>query len=65
MGVKEGDLPSDTIRSLHIDMDGYVWVGTDDGATRFNGQRFNDLIMTVNGGVIDTMVLIVILLIFG
>ena len=42
-GGQGGDLPSDTIRSLHIDMDGYVWVGTDDGATRFNGQRFNDL----------------------
>ena len=42
-GGQGGDLPSDTIRSLHIDIDGYVWVGTDDGATRFNGQRFNDL----------------------
>ncbi|MED5485746.1 MAG: hypothetical protein VYE59_03935, partial [Candidatus Thermoplasmatota archaeon] len=42
-GGQGGDLPSDMIRSLHVDIDGYVWVGTDDGATRFNGQRFNDL----------------------
>jgi len=42
-GGQGGDLPSDTILSLHIDMDGYVWIGTEEGATRFNGQRFNDL----------------------
>ena len=42
-GGQGGDLPSDTVISLHIDVDGWVWIGTEDGATRFNGQRFNDL----------------------
>ena len=42
-GGQAGELADDSIRSLHIDGDGYIWIGTDDGATRFNGQRFNDL----------------------
>ena len=36
-------LPDDDIRAIHIDVYGNVWIGTSDGATRYDGQVFEDL----------------------
>jgi signal transduction histidine kinase/streptogramin lyase len=36
----EQGLPQDHVRALAQSSDGYLWVGTDDGAARFDGVRF-------------------------
>jgi signal transduction histidine kinase/ligand-binding sensor domain-containing protein len=36
---KQG-LPQDSVRALGQTRDGYLWVGTDDGVSRFDGLRF-------------------------
>jgi len=33
-------LPNDTLNSVRLDPQGYLWVGTQNGASRFNGRRF-------------------------
>jgi ligand-binding sensor domain-containing protein/signal transduction histidine kinase len=36
----EQGLPQDRVRALTQTIDGYIWVGTDDGVARFDGARF-------------------------
>lgn len=36
----EQGLPQDRVRALAQTVDGYIWVGTDDGLARFDGARF-------------------------
>ena len=36
----EQGLPQDRVRALAQTLDGYIWVGTDDGLARFDGARF-------------------------
>lgn len=36
----EQGLPQDRVRALAQTLDGYIWVGTDDGIARFDGERF-------------------------
>lgn len=38
-GPEQG-LPSSKVSSLAQDRDGYLWIGTSDGLTRFDGERF-------------------------
>ena len=33
-------LPSNTVRAIHKDTRGYLWIGTDEGLCRFNGRDF-------------------------
>ncbi|RLC97908.1 MAG: hypothetical protein DRI65_18835, partial [Chloroflexota bacterium] len=33
-------LPQNSVRSVLVDLDGYVWAGTEKGLARFDGQRF-------------------------
>jgi signal transduction histidine kinase/ligand-binding sensor domain-containing protein len=40
---REQGLPQNTIRALAQTSDGYLWIGTDDGVTRFDGVRFVSL----------------------
>jgi ligand-binding sensor domain-containing protein/signal transduction histidine kinase len=39
----EQGLPQDRVRALAQTVDGYIWVGTDDGLARFDGARFVSL----------------------
>jgi ligand-binding sensor domain-containing protein/two-component sensor histidine kinase len=41
-GVKEG-LPSQSVRCLAFDTTGFLWVGTDRGAARFNGRQWTTI----------------------
>ena len=36
----EQGLPQDRVRAVAQTLDGYIWVGTDDGLARFDGARF-------------------------
>jgi two-component sensor histidine kinase len=38
-GIEEG-LPSNTIYDIYQDPDGFIWIGTDKGVARYNGQKF-------------------------
>jgi signal transduction histidine kinase/ligand-binding sensor domain-containing protein/DNA-binding response OmpR family regulator len=39
--VNTGDgLPQNSVRSVLVDLDGFVWAGTEKGLARFDGQRF-------------------------
>src|SRR5205823_9091690 len=33
-------LPSDTVRSIVQTLDGFLWIGTDEGLARFDGHDF-------------------------
>ena len=37
---RDEGLPQDSVRALAQTTDGYMWVGSDDGVTRFDGLRF-------------------------
>jgi ligand-binding sensor domain-containing protein/signal transduction histidine kinase len=37
---REQGLPQNTVRALTQTRDGYLWIGSDDGITRFDGVRF-------------------------
>ncbi len=39
IGTQEG-LPQNTVRTIHIDRDGFLWAGTLDGLVRYDGKRF-------------------------
>ncbi len=39
IGTQEG-LPQNTVRTIHIDSDGFLWAGTLDGLVRYDGKRF-------------------------
>lgn len=38
-GIEDG-LPSNTIYDVYQDADGFIWIGTDKGVVRYNGQQF-------------------------
>ncbi len=38
-GIEDG-LPSNTIYDIYQDADGFIWIGTDKGVVRYNGQKF-------------------------
>lgn len=37
--VQEG-LSQNTVNAIHVDADGFVWMGTQDGLNRFDGERY-------------------------
>ncbi len=39
IGTQEG-LPQNTVRTIHVDSDGFLWAGTLDGLVRYDGKRF-------------------------
>lgn len=47
----ENGLPSNTIYDIYQDKDGLIWIGTDKGVARYNGQRFE--VFTTNDGLSD------------
>jgi len=40
-GVADG-LPDETVRAIYQDRSGYIWIGTNRGATRYDGQTFTN-----------------------
>ena len=40
--TQENGLPQDRIRTITQTADGYLWLGTDEGVTRFDGYDFVD-----------------------
>src|SRR5262249_27459657 len=51
-GQRDG-LSNVSVQSAALDDQGYVWVGTEDGAMRFDGHRFLHLDLGVDGAVPD------------
>ena len=53
---REQGLPQNFVRALAQTRDGYVWVGTDDGVSRFDGVRFaSDLPGGFHGGPVQAL----------
>lgn len=42
-------LPSNTVRALAQDADGFIWLGTDEGLCRFDGMSFVPFLIIENG----------------
>ena len=53
--TKQDGLPSNTIYSVLQDRQGFMWFGTDAGASRFDGRNFRNL--TVRDGLTDNNVI--------
>lgn len=51
--TREDGLPQNTVRSLAQTVDGYLWVGTEQGLARFDGVRFVPMELRTHDGRID------------
>jgi signal transduction histidine kinase/ligand-binding sensor domain-containing protein len=52
----EQGLPQNTVWAIHQSTDGYLWIGTDAGAARFDGSRFVVFDAVTTDGLIDDIV---------
>jgi signal transduction histidine kinase/ligand-binding sensor domain-containing protein len=50
----EKGLPQDTIRGIHQTPDGYLWIATLDGLSRFDGERFTNYKKSNTPGIVST-----------